>query len=84
MTIIRELDTATAVFNKPMKAIVIPFGYTEPFPHVVKLRSHKSNRVIECLFDTQASERNEGWDGEMAEYRPMEEAGFKTLVLTRE
>ncbi len=69
-------------FTKSTKTLVMSFPSCQ-FPDVVKLTSNHTGKVIEFVRDTAAAEQNEWWDGEMYEYKPIEEVpNVVKLVLT--
>jgi hypothetical protein len=42
------------------------------FPDTIDIRSHHTGRVVRFVKDTEAAIRNEFWDGEACQYKPLE------------
>ena len=73
-------------FNKDTKTLTVAsefFGGV--FPPEVVISSHYSNKTVRFIKDQEAAIANEFWDGEMCEYRPIDDAGnCERLVLIHE
>jgi hypothetical protein len=50
-------------------------------PTEITVRSHHTGVAVTFVYDTEAAERNEFWDGEMCEYKPKGECSIRKLVL---
>lgn len=79
------LNTSDFVFNqrtKVMSARLPELNIGNSFPRQLEVRSEHTGRVVKFTYDNDAAERNEWWDGEMAEYVPVGDANVKKLVIT--
>lgn len=78
-------NTSDFVFNprtKVMTARLQELKLGNSFPRQIEVRSEHTGRVVKFTYDIEAAERNEWWDGEMAEYVPVGDANVKKLVIT--
>jgi hypothetical protein len=64
-----EWDKARKTLVAEASALGIPPG---PFPRRLRVQSHYTGRSVLWVYDAEAAERNEGWDGELAEYTPID------------
>jgi hypothetical protein len=50
-------------------------------PQEVEIRSHLTGHIVKFVYDNEAAERHEFWDGEMAEYKPVGECRVAKLAI---
>ena len=62
-------------YNKEKKGLHSDLGTLgiNKFPMKFSITSAHTGAVVEFVYDTDAAMENEGWDGEMALYRPVTE-----------
>lgn len=54
-----------------------------PFPSTITVTSHRTGKKVKFVYDTEAAEYNEFWDGELAEYIPNDfTCGVERLIVT--
>jgi hypothetical protein len=66
--------------NKAMTCKMSTLGLNR-FPRSITIKSDYTGREILFVYDGEAAERNEGWDGELAEYVSVGDIKVKRLVL---
>ncbi len=80
------ISTAALSFNKERRTLLgeaseLGIRTGAAFPLEVMVRSAHTGRVIRFAYDHAAAERNEWWDGEQAEYIPVEHCNVERLVI---
>jgi len=77
------IDLNRFAFNKTsglLSASLSDLGMRR-LPTEVEIRSHLTGHVVKFVYDTEAAERHEFWDGEMAEYVPTTACKVKKLAI---
>lgn len=77
------INTADCEFDKARKVLLAKHDLIKGgFPKEVDVLSAHTGKTITFVYDYEAAEHAEGWDGEMAEYKPsVEGTNVKTLVI---
>jgi hypothetical protein len=69
----QTINTADCEFKKARKTLAAPHSLIQGgFPAQVDVKSAHTGKVVTFVFDHEAAQNAEYWDGEQAEYVPAE------------
>jgi type I site-specific restriction-modification system R (restriction) subunit len=72
MSYIMHLNTGKLDFDKNRNMLILR-NYMDAFPDEVKVVSDHTGKVVRFIADYEEAERNEFWDGEMYQYKSVDD-----------
>ena len=75
--------TLDFVYNKKTKTMSreMPALGLDEFPRNITIKSVYTGRMVVFIYDEVSAEKNEFWDGELAEYIPVGDTNVQRLIL---